>query len=129
MAQVALDGKLACQILLAFRVLPSDIPSPSIWHSESFHPTGKKFPDNWKKISFRQAKFFQLSDQKPFKFSKIENFLVELQEKFFLPTGKYFPDNWKSSSIRQDTNECPTYHQPTAPKPEEPTDPAPQQTY
>ncbi|EAX81144.1 hypothetical protein TVAG_008330 [Trichomonas vaginalis G3] len=92
-----------------FRVLPSDIPSPSFWHSESFHPTGKKFPDNWKKISFRQAKFFLLFVRKPFKFSKIENFLVELQEKFFLPTEKVFPDNWKSSSFRQDTNECPTF--------------------
>ncbi|KAI5536212.1 hypothetical protein TVAGG3_0423210, partial [Trichomonas vaginalis G3] len=55
---------------------------------KNFPTTGKKFPDNWKKIS-RQL------------------------EKFFLPTGKVLPSNRKSSSFRQDTNECPTYHQPS----------------
>ncbi|EAX74087.1 hypothetical protein TVAG_579900 [Trichomonas vaginalis G3] len=129
MAQVAQLGKLPRQILLAFQVLPSDKKSPSIRQEKSFLPTGKVFLSDRKSFSFRQEKFFLLSVRKPFKFSKIENFLVDLQEKFFLPTEKVFPSDRKSSSIRQDTNECPTYHQPTAPKPEEPTDPAPQQTY
>ncbi|EAX68948.1 hypothetical protein TVAG_517450 [Trichomonas vaginalis G3] len=135
MAQVALDGKLSCQILLTFRVLPSDRKKFSFRQEELFLPTGKNFPSNRKKFSFQQEKFFQLSVRKPFKFSKIENFLVELQEKFFLPTGKNFPSNRKkfsfrqeelflptgknfpsdrkNSSFRQDTNECPTYHQPS----------------
>ncbi|EAX86622.1 hypothetical protein TVAG_223900 [Trichomonas vaginalis G3] len=137
MAQVALDGKLACQILLAFQVLPSDIPSSSFRHSKSFPTTGKKFPDNWKKNSRRQEKIFQLSVRKPFKFSKIENFLVELQEKFFLPTEKNFPSNRKSSSFQQEKFFLPTGHKRMSdvplpeclPKPEEPTAPAPQQTY
>ncbi|EAX76198.1 hypothetical protein TVAG_407870 [Trichomonas vaginalis G3] len=121
--------------LPTFQVLPSNIPSPSFQQEEFFLPTGKNFPSNWKKFSFRQEKNFLLSVRKPFKFSKIENFLVERQkkfflqtgkkfpdnwksfsfqlEKFFLPTGKVFPSNWKNSSFRQDTNECPTYHQPS----------------
>ncbi|EAX82852.1 hypothetical protein TVAG_050570 [Trichomonas vaginalis G3] len=106
MAQVAQLGKLPRQILLAFRVLPSDRKSPSFQQKKFFLPTEKVLPSNRKKISFRQEKIFQLSVRKPFKFSKIENFLVELQEKFFLPTGKIFPSNRKSSSFQQDTNEC-----------------------
>ena len=151
MAQVALDGKLSCQILLAFRVLPSDIPSPSFWHSESFLPTGrtlpsdrkkfflptgKNFPSDKKKFSIRQEKIFQLSVRKPFKFSKIENFLVELQKKFFLQTGKKFPDNWKSFSFQQEKFFLPTGHKRMSdvplpeclPKPEEPKAAEPQQT-
>ncbi|EAX81912.1 hypothetical protein TVAG_247800 [Trichomonas vaginalis G3] len=137
MAQVALDGKLACQILLAFRVLPSDRKKISFWHSKFFLstgknfllafqvlpfdrkkfsfrqekiflPTGKNFPSNKKKFSFQQEKFFQLSVRKPFKFSKIENFLVELQEKFFLPTGKNFPSNRKKFSFQQEELFLPT---------------------
>ncbi|EAX77629.1 hypothetical protein TVAG_141660 [Trichomonas vaginalis G3] len=130
----------------------------SFWHSESFHPTGKKFPDNWKKISRQLEKIFLLFVRKPFKFSKIENFLVELQkkifhpteknfpsdrkkfsirqEKIFHPTGKIFPSNRKNSSIRQEKIFLPTGHKRMTdvplpeclPKPEEPTAPAPQQT-
>ncbi|EAY21018.1 hypothetical protein TVAG_172750 [Trichomonas vaginalis G3] len=137
MAQVALKGKLSCQILLAFRVLPSDIPSSSFRHSKSFPTTGKKFPDNWKKNSRQQEKFFLLFVRKPFKFSKIENFLVERQKKFFLQTGKKFPDNWKKISRQQEKFFHPTGHKRMSdvplpeclPKPEEPTAPAPQQTY
>ena len=70
------------------KVLPSDIPSSSRQQEKNFPTTGKKFPDNWKKISFRHSESF-------------------------LPTGKVFPSNRKSSSFRQDTNECPTYHQPS----------------
>ncbi|EAX81683.1 hypothetical protein TVAG_060940 [Trichomonas vaginalis G3] len=113
MARVAQLGKLPRQILLAFRVLPSDRKIFSRQLEKIFHQTGKYFPDNWKNFSFRQEERFQLSVRKPFKFSKIENFLVELQEKFFLPTGKYFPDNWKSFSIRQEELFHPTYHQPS----------------
>ncbi|EAY12135.1 hypothetical protein TVAG_301520 [Trichomonas vaginalis G3] len=145
MAQVAQLGKLPRQILLAFRVLPSDrknssfqqeknFPSDrkifSIRQEKIFHQTGKNFPSDRKKFSIRQEKIFQLSVRKPFKFSKIENFLVELQEKFFLPTGK-------SSSFRQEKffpttgRTLPSDVPPTEsiPKPEEPTAPAPQQTY
>ncbi|EAX70836.1 hypothetical protein TVAG_521340 [Trichomonas vaginalis G3] len=58
MAQVALDGKLSCQILLAFQVLPSDIPSSSFRHSKFFLPTFQVLPDNWKKISRQLEKKF-----------------------------------------------------------------------
>ncbi|EAX67277.1 hypothetical protein TVAG_535980 [Trichomonas vaginalis G3] len=137
MAQVALDGKLACQILLAFRVLPSDRKSPSFRQEKNFPTTGKKFPDNWKKISRQLEKNFLLFVRKPFKFSKIENFLVELQKKFFLPTEKIFPSDRKSSSFQQEKFFHPTGHKRMTdvplpecpPKPEEPTAPAPQQTY
>ncbi|EAX78242.1 hypothetical protein TVAG_534580, partial [Trichomonas vaginalis G3] len=110
----------------------------SFWHSESFLPTGKKFPDNWKKFSRQLEKIFPTTGKnfpdnwkkfsrqlekifllfvrKPFKFSKIENFFPDnwknfsrQLEKNFPTTGKIFPDNWKSSSFRQDTNECPTF--------------------
>ncbi|EAX82957.1 hypothetical protein TVAG_409200 [Trichomonas vaginalis G3] len=122
--------------LLAFRVLPSGIPSPSFWHSESFLLAFRVLPSDKKKISRQLEKNFLLFVRKPFKFSKIENFLVELQKKFFLPTGKNFPSNRKNSSFRQENIFLPTGHKrmsdvpPTEsiPKPEEPTAPAPQQT-
>ncbi|EAX91819.1 hypothetical protein TVAG_006530 [Trichomonas vaginalis G3] len=110
MAQVALDGKLSCQILLAFQVLPSDIPSPSFRHSKSFLPTGKVFLSDRKSFSFRQEKSFLptgkvfLSDRKSFSFRHSES---------FLPTFRVLPSDRKSPSFRQDTNECPTYHQPS----------------
>ncbi|EAX67733.1 hypothetical protein TVAG_217980 [Trichomonas vaginalis G3] len=108
----------------------------SFWHSESFHPTRKKFPDNRKKISRQLEKFFLLFVRKPFKFSKIENFLVERQKKFFLPTEKVFPSDRKSSSIRQKKFFHPTGHKRMTdvplpeclPKPEEPKAAEPQQT-
>ncbi|EAX81647.1 hypothetical protein TVAG_018860 [Trichomonas vaginalis G3] len=137
MAQVGKLGKLSCQILPTFQVLPSDIPSSSFRHSESFLPTfqvlpsdipspsfqleknfpttGKKFPDNWKKISccssvnhsnFRKLRTFWSNDRKSFSFQ---------QEKFFLPTG-----HKRMTDVP--LPEC-------LPKPEEPTAPAPQQTY
>ncbi|EAX83649.1 hypothetical protein TVAG_424640 [Trichomonas vaginalis G3] len=84
--------------LPTFQVLPSDIPSSSRQLEKNFPTTGKKFPDNWKKISRQLEKNFLLFVRKPFKFSKIENFLVERQKKFFLQTGKKFPDNWKKIS-------------------------------
>ncbi|EAX73944.1 hypothetical protein TVAG_143050 [Trichomonas vaginalis G3] len=137
MAQVALDGKLACQILLAFRVLPSDIPSPSIRHSESFHPTFRVLPSDIPSPSIRQEKNFPTigkkfpSDRQNFfccssvnhsNFRKLRTFWSNFrkkfsfrQEKFFLPTGhKRMSDVPPTESI---------------PKPEEPTAPAPQQTY
>ncbi|EAX66150.1 hypothetical protein TVAG_073940, partial [Trichomonas vaginalis G3] len=87
----------------------------SFWHSESFHPTGKYFPDNWKIFSGQREKFFLptgknflLSVRKPFKFSKIENFLVDLQEKFFFPTGKIFLSDRKSPSFQQEKFFFPT---------------------
>ena len=137
MAQVAQLGKLACQILLAFRVLPSDRKNSSIRHSESFHPTGKNFPSDKKKFSscpsvnhsnFRKLRTFWSNFRKSFSFQ---------QEKFFLPTGKKFPSNRKSSSFRQEKFFLPTGHKRMShvplpeclPKPEEPTAPAPQQTY
>ncbi|EAX65218.1 hypothetical protein TVAG_590840 [Trichomonas vaginalis G3] len=136
MFQVALDGKLSCQILLTFRVLPSGIPSPSFRQEKNFPTTGKVFLSDRKSFSFRQEKFFLLSVRKPFKFSKIENFLADLQKKFFLPTGKVFLSDRKSPSFRQEKSFHPTGHKRMAdvpptesiPKPEEPTAPAPQQT-
>ncbi|EAX74018.1 hypothetical protein TVAG_341570, partial [Trichomonas vaginalis G3] len=97
----------------------------------------KVFPSDRKNFSIRQEKIFQLSVRKPFKFSKIENFLVELQKKIFHPTGKIFPSNRKSSSFQQEKFFLPTGHKRMShvplpeclPKPEEPTAPAPQQTY
>ncbi|EAX72072.1 hypothetical protein TVAG_580730 [Trichomonas vaginalis G3] len=94
--------------LPTFQVLPSDIPSSSFRHSKSFPTTGKKFPDNWKKNSRQLEKIFLLFVRKPFKFSKIENFLVERQKKFFLQTGKKFPDNWKKISFRHSESFLPT---------------------
>ncbi|EAX84624.1 hypothetical protein TVAG_022990 [Trichomonas vaginalis G3] len=137
MAQVAQLGKLPRQILLAFRVLPSDRKIFSRQLEKIFPTTGKNFPDNWKNFSFRQEELFQLSVRKPFKFSKIENFLVELQKKFFLPTGKIFPSDRKKFSRQLENIFHPTGHKRMTdvplpeclPKPEEPTAPAPQQTY
>ncbi|EAX85010.1 hypothetical protein TVAG_403030 [Trichomonas vaginalis G3] len=56
---------------------------------------------------------------------------------FFLPTEKVFPSDRKSFSIRQEKFFLPTGHKRMTdvplpeclPKPEEPTAPAPQQTY
>ncbi|EAX79266.1 hypothetical protein TVAG_578760 [Trichomonas vaginalis G3] len=96
--------------LPTFQVLPSDIPSPSFRHSKFFHPTRKKFPNNWKKISRQLEKNFLLFVRKPFKFSKIENFLADLQKKFFLPTEKIFPDNWKKFSRQLEKFFLPTGH-------------------
>ncbi|EAX68820.1 hypothetical protein TVAG_564870 [Trichomonas vaginalis G3] len=94
---------------------PSGIPSPSFRQEELFLPTGKNFPSNRKKFSFQQekiflptGKIFPVVRRKPFKFSKIENFLVELQKKFFLPTGKVFPSNRKSFSFQQEKFFLPT---------------------
>ncbi|EAY01647.1 hypothetical protein TVAG_292800 [Trichomonas vaginalis G3] len=57
----------------------SIVLSESFWHSESFHPTrkvlpsdrkkffpttGKKFPDNWKKISRQLEKNFPTTGKK-----------------------------------------------------------------
>ncbi|EAX83371.1 hypothetical protein TVAG_462240 [Trichomonas vaginalis G3] len=106
MAQVAQLGKLPRQILLAFRVLPSDRKSSSFRQKKFFPTTRKNFPDDRKKFSscpsvnhsnFRKLRTFWSNFRKSFSFQ---------QKKFFLPTGKVFPDNWKSSSFRQDTNEC-----------------------
>ncbi|EAX77113.1 hypothetical protein TVAG_571510 [Trichomonas vaginalis G3] len=66
MAQVAQLGKLPRQILLAFRVLPSDRKNSSFRQEKIFLPTGRTLPSDRKKFSFRQ-------------------------EKIFLPTGKNFP--------------------------------------
>ncbi|EAX68732.1 hypothetical protein TVAG_539880 [Trichomonas vaginalis G3] len=137
MAQVAQLGKLPRQILLAFRVLPSDRKIFSRQLEKIFLPTGRTLPSDRKIFSFRQEELFQLSVRKPFKFSKIENFLVELQKKFFLPTGKVFPSDRKKFSFRQEKFFLPTGHKRMTdvplpeclPKPEEPTAPAPQQTY
>ncbi|EAY21176.1 hypothetical protein TVAG_283450 [Trichomonas vaginalis G3] len=116
----------------------------SFWHSESFLPTRKKFPDNWKKISRQLEKNFLLFVRKPFKFSKIENFFPDnwknfsfRQEKNFPTTGKKFPSDIPSPSFRQKKFFHPTGHKRMShvplpeclPKPEEPTAPAPQQTY
>ena len=111
MAHVGKLGKLSCQILLAFRVLPSDRKNSSFQQEKNFHQTGKIFPVVGKKFSIRQ-------------------------EKIFHQTGKNFPSDRKSSSFRQKQFFLPTGHKrmsdvpPTEsiPKPEEPTAPAPQQT-
>ncbi|EAX71502.1 hypothetical protein TVAG_574110 [Trichomonas vaginalis G3] len=159
MAQVAQLGKLPRQILLAFRVLPSDRKSPSIRQKKFFLPTGKVFPDNWKKFSRQLEKIFRTkekifpSDRKKFSscpsvnhsnFRKLRTFWSNFrksfsfrQKKFFLPTEKVFPSDRKSSSFRQEKFFLPTGHKRMTdvplpeclPKPEEPTAPAPQQTY
>ncbi|EAX77446.1 hypothetical protein TVAG_479260 [Trichomonas vaginalis G3] len=130
MAQVALDGKLSCQILPTFQVLPSDIPSSSFRHSESFLPTfqvlpsdipspsfqleknfpttGKNFPSDRKKISccpsVNHSNFRKL---RTFWSNDRKSFSFQL-EKIFLPTGKNFPDNWKSFSFQQEKFFLPT---------------------
>ncbi|EAX76226.1 hypothetical protein TVAG_244700 [Trichomonas vaginalis G3] len=124
MAQVALSGKLSCpspsgipspsfwhseSFLLAFRVLPSGIPSPSFRQKKFFLLAFRVLPSDRKSFSFRQEKFFLLSVRKPFKFSKIENFLADLQKKFFLPTGKVFLSDRKSFSFRQEKFFFPTF--------------------
>ncbi|EAX78933.1 hypothetical protein TVAG_372850 [Trichomonas vaginalis G3] len=137
MAQVAQLGKLPRQILLAFRVLPSDRKSPSIRQKKFFLPTEKIFPDDKKKFSscpsvnhsnFRKLRTFWSNFRKSFSFR---------QKKFFLPTEKVLPSDRKSSSFRQKKFFLPTGHKRMTdvplpeclPKPEEPTAPAPQQTY
>ncbi|EAX82185.1 hypothetical protein TVAG_333470 [Trichomonas vaginalis G3] len=137
MAHVALDGKLACQILLAFRVLPSGIPSPSFQLEKNFPTTGKKFPSDRQNFfccpsvnhsNFRKLRTFWSNFRKSFSFR---------QEKFFLLAGKVLPSDIPSPSFRQKKFFHPTGHKrmsdvpPTEsiPKPEEPTAPAPQQTY
>ncbi|EAX74514.1 hypothetical protein TVAG_079820 [Trichomonas vaginalis G3] len=137
MAQVAQLGKLPRQILLAFRVLPSDRKNSSIRQEKIFLPTGRTLPSNRKKFSscpsvnhsnFRKLRTFWSNFRKSFSFR---------QKKFFLPTGKVFPSNRKSFSFQQEGLFLPTGHKRMTdvplpeclPKPEEPTDPAPQQTY
>ncbi|EAX78851.1 hypothetical protein TVAG_411600 [Trichomonas vaginalis G3] len=115
MAQVAQLGKLPRQVFLAFRVLPSNRKIFSRQLEKFFLPTGKNFPSDKKKFSscpsvnhsnFRKLRTFWSNFRKNFSFR---------QEKFFLPTG-----HKRMTDVP--LPEC-------LPKPEEPTAPAPQQTY
>ncbi|EAX79489.1 hypothetical protein TVAG_170770 [Trichomonas vaginalis G3] len=83
MAQVALDGKLPRQILLAFRVLPSDRKNSSFQQEKNFPTTGRTLPSNWKNFSC-------CSSVNHSNFRKLRT--------FFPTTGKIFPDNWKKIS-------------------------------
>ncbi|KAI5516905.1 hypothetical protein TVAGG3_0498620, partial [Trichomonas vaginalis G3] len=120
-----------------FRVLPSDKKKISRQLEKNFPTTGKKFPDNWKKISccssvnhsnFRKLRTFWSNFRKSFSIR---------QENIFSTTGKVLPSDRKNSSIRQEKFFLPTGHKRMTdvplpeclPKPEEPTAPAPQQTY
>ncbi|EAX67658.1 hypothetical protein TVAG_512510, partial [Trichomonas vaginalis G3] len=124
--------------------LPSDIPSSSIRQKKFFHPTRKNFPDNWKKFSccpsvnhsnFRKLRTFFPTTGKifPDNWKKISRQL----EKNFLPTFRVLPSNRKKISRQQEKFFLPTGHKRMShvplpeclPKPEEPTAPAPQQTY
>ncbi|EAX79367.1 hypothetical protein TVAG_085300 [Trichomonas vaginalis G3] len=58
MAQVAQLGKLPRQILLAFRVLPSDRKIFSRQLEKIFLPTGRTLPSDRKKFSRQLEKIF-----------------------------------------------------------------------
>ncbi|EAX78826.1 hypothetical protein TVAG_205960 [Trichomonas vaginalis G3] len=159
MAQVAQLGKLPRQILLAFRVLPSDRKSFSRQLEKIFPTTGRTLPSNRENFSRQQKKIFHPteknfpSDRKNFSscpsvnhsnFRKLRTFWSNFRKKFsirqkkiFHPTGKIFPSDRKKFSFRQEKIFLPTGHKRMTdvplpeclPKPEEPTAPAPQQTY